>query len=341
MAAAATIALLLVLPAEWLAAVVLKAPHLTFELRCAAVAVFFAVLNGYLTGALAGLESYRALATTGIASGVLYFLLCTVLAWRYGLAGAVGGVAISALVQGLLLAASLFREAARQGISVGAHGFLQERGILLNFAVPASLTGFLSMPAVWIASALLARQPGGYHQLALFGAANSYRTMLLFLPQTINNVGMSVLNNQRRDDEESFRRVFWMNTGMTAGAAAVAAVAILLASSPLVGLFGTAFTDGRLVLVILLVPAVIEATALAPYQLVVSRGRMWASLFGVSVPRDVTLVLFAAVLTPAFGGAGLAAAYTVAALIALGGILAIVSRLGVRPGPDAMHPAAN
>jgi O-antigen/teichoic acid export membrane protein len=339
-AAAAIVALALALPAQWLASSILRAPHLLLELRLAAVAVFFTIINGCFTGALAGLEGYRALALTGVTSGTLYLLLCTAFAWRHGLSGAVAGVALSALVQTAILVAQLVREATRQGISVGARGFLQERRLVMKFALPASLTGFLTFPAVWIANAVLARQPGGYHQLALFGAANSFRTMMLFVPQTINNVGMSILNNQRRISKHAFRRVFWMNAALTVGAAAIGAVAILLAMSPLLRLFGNSFADGRIVLLILLIPAIMEASGLVLYQLVVSHGRMWASLFFVGLPRDVAIVSFAAVLTPGLGAVGLAAAYAAGWTLGLGGLIAIVSRLGIRSSAEALPAAA-
>ena len=333
-AAAGIVALALALPAEWLADTVLKAPHLATELRVAAGAVFCLIIVGFGTGSLAGLEGYSALARAGVASGTLYAMVCSGLAWGYGLRGAIAGVAVSALLQAVILGVLLVREASRQGIFISRRRLWQERAIVFNFAVPASLTGFVTLPALWIASALLARQPGGYHQLALFGAANSFRTMVLFLPQTINNVGMSLLNNQRRSTDQAFRRVFWMNATLTTVTAAGGAVAILLAGSPLLRLFGGTFVEGRLVLMILLVPAIIEAVALALYQIIVSRGRMWTSLLQVSLPRDGAIVLFAAALTPAFGAAGLATSYALGWVLGLAGIVAIVSRLGLSAAPD-------
>jgi O-antigen/teichoic acid export membrane protein len=327
--AALVVALGLALPADWLASTVLKAPHLGWELRIAAVAVFFSIVNGFLAGSLAGLESYPAVAKAGVASGTLYAIVCMSFTALYGLGGAVTGVAVSALMQSLILGTLLGREAARQGIIIDGRGLLHERSVISKFAVPASLTGFVSLPAVWIAAAFLARLPNGYHELALFGAANSFRTMVLFLPQTINNVGMSVLNNQRRTSEQGFRRVFWINAILTAVTAVTGACVILIASMPLLRMFGSSFIDGRKVLMILMIPAVLEASGLALYQIIVSRGRMWASFLLVSLPRDSTLVFAAATLSPVFGAAGLAAAYGISWVVGLVGITVIVSRLGI------------
>jgi hypothetical protein len=211
--------------------------------------------------------------------------------------------------------------------------------VLWGFALPASLTGVLSLPALWLASAILAQQPGGYQQLALFGAANSFRTMVLFVPQAINNVGMSLLNNQQGTSADGFKRVFWMNAGLTATSAVVTAAALFFAATPLLGLFGPEFGAGRSALGILLGAAIVEAVAIAAYQIVVSRGRIWASLFFVSLPRDASLVLLAAALTPSFGAAGLAGAYALGWTLALAGILILVARLGLS-APEPMAVSA-
>ena len=323
--------------ADWLAAGVLGARELTPQLRMAAVAVFFTVLNGFLTGALAGLESYSAIARSGVASGTLYAAVCTALAWRFGLSGAVAGLAISAFLQSVVLSVAIRHEAARAGVRFTSHGLWRERAIVSRFALPASLTGLITLPAVWTGSALLARQPGGFEQLALFGAANSFRVMVLFVPNALNNVSMSLLNNQWRSSPGGFRRLFWMNALSTVFLAVGAAALIMIASPWLLRLFGPAFIEGRPVLAILLAAAAIEAIAIAAYQIVVSHGRLWASLWGISVPRDGSLVLLAAVLTPTLGAAGLATAHAVGWTLALLGTGLIVQRLGfnrVEPAVD-------
>ena len=333
-AAAVTAALMLSLTADWLASRVLGAGGLAFELRLAGIAVFFAILNGFFTGALAGLEGYPAIARNGIASGAVYTAVCIALAWRYGLNGAVWGIAISALIQSAILWTLFRREATRCGITLTYRGLWQERAIVSAFAIPASLTGLIALPAIWISSAVLARQPGGFEQLALFGAANSFRVMVLFLPQAINNVSMSLLNNQQRSSTDGYRRVFWMNALTTGVSAFCVALLLLFVSPRLLRLFGPGFVEGQRVLAILLGAAVIEALAAAAYQVVVSRGRLWASFFFIALPRDVSLVILAAILAPLLGAMGLAAAHALAWTLALTATATLAWRFGLAT-PDA------
>ncbi|CAN5730822.1 hypothetical protein BH24ACI5_BH24ACI5_07850 [soil metagenome] len=337
--AALAVALALAAGGGWLARTVLNAPELGLELRFAAAAVFFTVLNGFLAGALAGLESYPALARAGVITGTVYAVICTSLAMAFGLPGAVGGIALSASVQFGVLAWFLARESARHGVPFTRRGMWQERAIIANFAVPASLSGAMYQPAVWIGTALLARQAAGFHQLALFGAANAFRTMVLFAPQVINNVGMAVLNHQRRSNPRGYRHVFWLNAGMSSLAAVAGAGLLLLAGVSPLRLFGPDFTDGRVVLTIMLGSAVIEAVALAVYQIVVSRGHIWASLAFVAVPRDLSLVLLSLALVPALGATGLATAHASAWFLSFLGVLGLATwKRGASP-PAVPVPA--
>jgi O-antigen/teichoic acid export membrane protein len=83
--------------------------HLAALLRLGAVTVFFVAVNGYMMGALAGLEQYRSLGAAGVLSGTVYFLACFFGTLKWGLLGAVAGLCISAAGQWLVLFLSLSR----------------------------------------------------------------------------------------------------------------------------------------------------------------------------------------------------------------------------------------
>src|SRR5690606_21663290 len=95
-------ALVLVLAAPWLAESVLRAPELGTALAIGAAAVLFSAVNGFQIGALAGLESYRALARTSLWQAPIHLSLCAAGTWVGDLNGAVGGLAFSAWVRWLL-----------------------------------------------------------------------------------------------------------------------------------------------------------------------------------------------------------------------------------------------
>ena len=326
-------ALSLLIAAPWIASAAYDAPQLTPWLRTAAPGVLFIVMNGFRSGALAGLESYQPLARVGVISGMVYLTLGVLGAYVGGVQGALVGVVLSAGVQWLLLGVTLTRETARRGIPARVAHPWRERSTLVHFALPAALTGAITLPAFWLASACLVRQPGGLEEMALFGAANSFRLVVLFLPNIMNSVGMSLLNNQRATSQDGYRRIFWWNLALTAVSVSIGAAGVIAVGPPLLRAFGKGFDAGFTVLRLLMLAAVLESVAIWTYQVIQSHGKMWLTLFLVTVPRDCLILALAYSLTPAHGAAGLAAAHVGGWALALLAIGLLTYRLGLTTAP--------
>jgi O-antigen/teichoic acid export membrane protein len=329
--AAAAAALSLIVGSSWVATEILRAPRLAIDLALVAGAVFFSVMSAYQTGALAGLESYRGLAVVGLIAGTVSLIVCSLAAWLVGLTGALVGLSVSAGIQWVVLRRCLQTELARQGIVVRYGNLGKERAIVVRVALPAALIGFVSMPAFWLASAVLVRQPGGYEQMALYGAANSFRVIVLLLSTVINNVGMSVLGNQRRmADDVRYRQVFWTNMGLTAGVVLLGAFTVILLGPWLLTIFGRGFGESYPVLVVLMLAMIPEGLAAATHQVMQAEDKIWLSLLVIVVPRDATLAVLSYVLSPTYGALGLAVAQGTAWLLALSMCISLVQRIGLR-----------
>jgi O-antigen/teichoic acid export membrane protein len=312
----------------------LREPSLAPGLMIASGFLLFSVMNAFLIGALAGLESYPAVGRAGVVSGVLYVLLSAGGALRWGVPGALGGAVVAVFLQSAILWPVLIGEARKWHLRVDLMGAWQESSVFVRFSLPAALNGFVSLPAIWTANALLARQPGGYEQMALFTAANSFRIIVLFIPNIINNVGMSVLNNQRgAGDETRFRRLFWLNW-LATGGIVLGAGLFLAATGPwALLLFGRDFRPAYGPLLILLAAALAESIAMATFQIVQSQGHIWWSFFGIVSPAYLTLLVLSYFLAPSAGALGLALAYLGCWLVWLAGVSIAAWRIGVWPSP--------
>jgi O-antigen/teichoic acid export membrane protein/2-polyprenyl-3-methyl-5-hydroxy-6-metoxy-1,4-benzoquinol methylase len=329
-AAAVVSTLGLLVSAQWLASVVLKAPDLAPALRISAGVLAFSVVNGFLMGALAGLESYRRLARALVLSGIIYFGVCAALAWAGGLNGAVLGLLLSASAQCVLLARALVWECRPQGIAVTCRGIAGERGIFSRFALPTAMGGFTPTPALWMAGALLVRQPNGYAQMGLYSASFSLMAMVLFLPSIANNVGMSIINHNRgTGNERAYQGTFWMNLAITAAIVIAGATTVALLGSQMLHLFGKEFVPGYPVLLILLAAAVPEGLTVALSQVIQSQDKMWLAILGINLPRDATIVFVAYWLAATHGAQGLAMAYLSGRLLSFVIISWLVLRIGL------------
>ena len=333
---AATLATtVLVLSSHWLAAHVLRAPELSLALVVVSGAVFFSVVNGYQTGALAGVEAYAAIARVSIVAGTAYCLFCVLGAWAWGREGALVGLAVSGAIQFLALRWALREECRAKGIVIRYGEAGKERPILLGFSLPAALSGLSSMPALWAASLFVVRQVDGYQQVALYTAATSLRVLTLLVPQLLASVSVPILNNLRGSGHwGAYRRAFRITLTSTAAAALTTAVLIALFGLPLLRLFGRDFRVGYPVLLVLLFAAVIEAITVALYQVIQAEARMWSSMFLIMLPRDLLIVALSSYWASRFGALGLARAYTIGWGVALLMTAFLVARIGLGMDPS-------
>lgn len=323
--------LTVVVSAPWLAAWPLSAPHVASVLTIGAGFLFFTVLNGYQQGALVGLEAYRRLAWVSMSHAAIHVAGVAFSTYMWGLTGAVGAITVSAAIRWYLFRHALHREARAHGIAIHYRHACSERVILRRFALPAAIAGISSMPAVWLASAFLVQQPAGYGQLGLFSSANNLKNLVLFLPVLTGQVGQALLNNRKgHRDQDGYVKIFWVNTAAVAGLLLVAVVIVAALGHDLLRLYGTEFADAYPILLVLLLAASLEGVATALYQLVQSQERMWWSLIGIALPRDLVLIIAAYSLTVEYAGLGLAWGFATSAAIGLIATAIAVKRIGFK-----------
>jgi O-antigen/teichoic acid export membrane protein len=309
--------LLIILTASWFASAILKAPHLTSGIIISSGIIFFSVINGYQTGALAGLEEYGRLAKAGIIQAIFYLSLCSLFAYFWKLEGALWGLAISFCFRWYIFNRELKRESVVQRVYANHRDWWKERIIIIKFAIPSAAIGFLTMPAIWLSNVLLVRQPDGYTQMGIFSAAYTVRTMIIFLPSLVNNVGMSLLNNQKgMMDDRNYKRVFLTNIALTLSVVLIGSLVVVLMGPWLLRAFGKDFTEGYSVLLILVFSAIFETLTYAIYQVIQSREKMWLSFFSINAPWCIAFIISAYYLIPNNMAAGLAWAYVTAWCVA-------------------------
>ncbi len=303
---------ILLIPASpFLAAHAMKAPQLTIPLMIGLGYLFFSAVNGYQVGAFVGLEGYHSLAKAAIISGIVTVVGIALGAWWLELRGALIGLSATAMLRCVFHNLWLRKELRKNGLSVIYKDLRQEINIIQTFALPAALSGYLTMPAIWLGNTFLIRQQGGFEQMAIYNAAFTFRMAVMFLPQVINNVGMSILNNHKgRGDALMYRKTFWVTLAIN-GCTVVLVSLVLLGIGPIVlDLFGKDFGGAFPVLKILLLAALIEGIAVNVYQIIQSHGMLWQSFMFVAVPYCVLFVGLAYYLSPLYGAAGLAVAYS-------------------------------
>jgi O-antigen/teichoic acid export membrane protein len=307
---------LLIWLSPWISEALLSAPKLKTALAIAAAASLFLTMNAFQVGALAGLEAFRSSALVSCVMGFVHLTVCGIGAWLFGFEGVLWALVVSSFLRWVGFGQLLRLEARAQGIEVSLMGCLSQRGILHRFTIPAAVCGMSSMPSLWAANALLARQKGGLGLLALYSAAFQLKTIVILLPAMFNNVGLPILSHQRGvGNAAGYRRAFWLNVLIAGGAATLVAIVVAAMGRPLLRMYGSPFEDAYDALLTLLCAAVPEALAIGAFQAVQSKGRMWLAFLSIALPSDALVVALAYVLVGAYGLMGLAWSYSIALVV--------------------------
>ena len=324
-----------------IAARALGVPGLQAHVAVLGIAAFFTVAGLFHGGVLAGLNRFDRLAAVSLVAAPAFVVAGAASAFRFGLPGAVGALAGNAVLVWWLTRSAAVRELDRLGMRAGLSESLEERGIISHFALPGALTGLTAMPAIWIASAVLVRQPHGLGEMALFAAASNFRSIVLFIPGVLSGTAIPALNDAKgRGDVAAFRGIFRSTLGVTVGVTGASALAISLGAPLLLPIYGADFGKGALALAILMGSTVLDGASGIMMGAFQSTARMWTFLFAVVLPRDLTLVTAATLLAPAWGAAGLAAAYATSSGVAVTALALLTARSGVLRGRSGGGPSA-
>jgi O-antigen/teichoic acid export membrane protein len=264
--------------------------YLTTAMRLGAIYLFFLCVNGYQTGALAGLEAFRGMAWINVTYGLATLLFAWVASRWFGLIGAVLAQASGAALLWMLCHFRLRTECRRLHIDMTYRGVWSERSALYRFSLPSIAAFVMSSAAIWWSNAVLARA-SGYAALAVFSAANSMRLMILFLPLIIGRVSTPLLNNMlAAGDLWGYRKTFCGSVAAGAAVAVLVGCALALTGRQILHLFGKGFGGSSSMIAFLLGAAILEVIANGLYQSVFSGSSLWRLVW---INAVWTLVLIA------------------------------------------------
>jgi O-antigen/teichoic acid export membrane protein len=322
------VSLLLFVLAPWLAARTLNAPHLNNELRLGCVLLFLNALDGMQTGALAGLEAFKATARISVVRGVLAFPLLIAGVWFFGLIGAVGATVVLGAVGWWLSQTALRREAARAGIQIDYRGTRSDLPILWRFSLPAFLSAAMVAPVMWLATAVVVNQPGGYGELGLFNAANQWRTALMFLPSVLLRVALPLMSSSidvsRSND---FGKTLLLTQSLTVAIVLPAGALLMFLADWIMRLYGPEFAHAAPILIGVICSIMISSIGIAAGAAIEAKGKMWVGL-ALNLSWAVVLITVVWFSAEAWGARSLAFGSAVAYLVlSLWGFLYVASDL--------------
>lgn len=299
----------LFLLAPMLAQGALGAPQLGDELRLASVLLLVTVVDGVQVGVLAGFEAFRAIAVSRAVYGLAIIPLAYLGSQFLGVQGAILAFTIAGALACLTNYLFLRQQCRVEAVRVTYSELRQEVRILFSFSLPATLSGVMVGPAIWVSNALFVHQPQGYRALGLFTAAGQWRTAVLFLPTAFSNVLLSLLSEQGDRSSEDLQTFNILSSWLVG----------LLFATPLLALpelvwwlYGDDYdpTAFKLTLSVLMLAVIIVTYKDGLARVLASRSLMWWS--AASNALWAMLLVGSTFLFRSWGSVGLSFAYLVA-----------------------------
>jgi O-antigen/teichoic acid export membrane protein len=262
--------------APWVATIIPSAQNLSGLLRIGSVGLVMGAISSAQTGALTGLEAFKTIARINLWAGLTAFPLAVAGVLLWGLPGAVWGL-VGALAVNVALNYLMLRQAAiAVQIPVTYRGCLRHRRILWRYSLPAVLASLTVTPVNWLCNVLLGKQAGGDLQVAIFGAADRWRSSILLVPNAVATIVLPILANLAgQKDERRRNKVLFYNIVFVGGFTLAAALGLSLFAPFIMTGYGKDFVPGQGVLVLLLFSAVLNATISVIGQSIASAGKMW------------------------------------------------------------------
>jgi O-antigen/teichoic acid export membrane protein len=294
----------------------LRKPEITDRLRFGSILLFLMAFMGSQVGIITGFQDFRGLASTDVIVGIIRVPLFIFAAIFYGLSGVLIAFAASLVLNLLLNSRVIYYNVRKNKIQYAFKESYREFAIIWKFSLPSTLSGMISIPAIWFCGMQLVRQENGLTEYGIFIAVQKLCTMLMFIPGILVQVIVpmmsesNALNNQAR-----FRKITLLNLIINLTSTAIIAIPLILFSKQIMGLYGQEFVDGSRILVVYCFASLLMATDWIVSQILTSRGKMW-SMFFLNTIWGVTLVVTSYFLLMFdFGGVALALAILIAYLV--------------------------
>jgi O-antigen/teichoic acid export membrane protein len=308
---AATMACLIL--ASPLACWAMKSATLTNSLRLGSILLLLNTLNGVQMGAICGFESFRTIFRINLLDGILNLTFIPSGAYLFGVAGAIGGSVLATAAGLPIKHLAMRKDCQRMNVMVSFKWKAEYLSELLKTMLPIMVLGIAFYPFEWIAKLFLVRQSGGFAQLGLFAAANSFGAIVSSIPsQLIFTVQPLLGNLLGKRETRSFRRLALFSVLLSGGVALLVALSLSVFSKYVMRAYGANFTDARGVLVIISFANVFFALVIPYHKILIAYNRIWTQAF-ITALLGLSLVVATSLLRHR-GAQGLALSYLTAYL---------------------------
>ncbi len=312
---AVMIATVVIWSAPWYTRTILHTPELSIYLQGACLFLVLEMLNRIQLGVLAGLEAFQSTACVNALRG-LFLLFVPVAAYFRGLSGAIFLLTCMSAATCAGAQLMLRRICSKNSIPIRWDFKIPDTG-LVRLAGSLWLSILMLNLTTWFSTVILVRQRTGIMEMALFTAADKWKTAILFLPTVLAQVTTPLIaHTYHAGNRRGCMRILSTSAGVSGGVTVLLVAAIAACGHLLMSAYGWTGEDAVKVLVVAClgcVPMALYAQGSAAYwtmshpknMLAVDGVRYFLLMLLVAAGLGRNAVLLAAANGLSITGAGL------------------------------------
>jgi O-antigen/teichoic acid export membrane protein len=175
--------------------VLIKDASIVKALQLSSWFLFFLAINGVISGGLAGLNCFSAIAKSNLISGLLGTPIIIYFSYHNSLYGIVTGF-LSYYILTFIALTYFFQKKLREDeIKISFKKYKENVGVILNHNVPAILSGGIGGCVVWLVSIYVARLNSGFSILGINDAAKIAQNTIMEISAQIDLPIISYLSS--------------------------------------------------------------------------------------------------------------------------------------------------
>lgn len=299
----------IILLAPMLANKTINSPNLVLEIRLGAVILFFTSINGALTGILAGFEAIKSIAKVNFFVGIFSFPIQIILTLKWGLEGSIIGFGLNFFILSIFNILTVYKICRKFGVIILFKNAFDEFSIIYKFSLPALLSGLMVSPVTWACNAVLVNKPNGYSELAVFDAANQWRSSILFIPLALSQIVLPLLSDS--ENNASFKKIIKLNIVFNLIISLILSLILSLFSLLIMSSYGPSFIIGQPVLIVLAFSAIFISINNVIGHAIVSKGNMWVGFLFNFIWGMILLICTYIFVNLGYGAIGLAYSFLI------------------------------
>ena len=287
----------------------LEEPGLTLCFRMLSLIIVAKSFCTTQTGILSGLKRFQDIAVNSMISGGAMLLLCVVLTYWFGLAGALTSLLLSQVVNVLANAVSI-RRVER---TFGPQSAVNRRLELVRFSFPIALQESSFSLCNWLAILLLTKY-SSVGEVGLYTASAQWNAIITIIPGLLVNVILAHLAGSM-SDRTVHKRTLHTMLGVNFLCTLLPFAVVYVLASYISSFYGPDFVGMPPVLRVLTFVAIFDCCSQVFRSEFIAQGLPW-TVFLIRLSRDVLLVMLVLLLLQHSGGEHGAVRYATALVVA-------------------------